>query len=346
MADVTVKISEHKFGELFHRLIGSLPPEPVKGQSPGADEVDIPWGSDSGEGWSSTTSLDTVVPVFGVDAVIRLVGAGGIEFNDSNTFTANEVDIAWDKFIFTVGIDVPSMKVGGFCLFRLPKDWPLIGGKCAVPVPPFELFTKSPDIQVPLDLSPLLGSIVTEVSAICSIEVRDGGAEWDIHADPVAVDADLVDIQDTMGQLPGILSAAVAVVVLNLKMTFPAPWLVDVFLGFVGLPSLTTVVLDMLDIHDDIQEWMMKQLEFSIGIDNLLTEVIADAVLDSVPIFHVPKRYEIVGTTTKAAHELGPWPGGAASPGSVNLPAVELPIKMPDARFTGDEMIVAFDLEV
>ena len=53
MADVTVKISEHKFGELFHRVIGSLPPEPVKGQSPGADEVDIPWGSDSGEGWSS-----------------------------------------------------------------------------------------------------------------------------------------------------------------------------------------------------------------------------------------------------------------------------------------------------
>ena len=291
-------------------------------------------------------SLDTVVPVFGVDAVIRLVGAGGIEFNDSNTFTVHEVDITWDKFVFTVGIDVPSMKVGGFCLFRLPKDWPLIGGKCAVPVPPFEIFTKSPDIQVPLDLGPLLGSIVTEVSAICSIEVKDGGTEWDVHADPVAVDADLVDIQDTLGQLPGILSAAVAVVVLKLKLTFPAPWLVDVFLGLVGVPSLTTLVLDMLDIHDDIQEWLMKQLEFSIGIDNLLTEVIADAVLAGVPILHVPKRYEIVGKTTKNSHELGPWAGGAAPPASVQLPEVELPIKQPDARFTGDEMIVTFDLEV
>ena len=346
MADVTFRISEHKVGELFHRLIGSLKPVPFKGQSPGADEVDIPWGSDSGEGWSSETVLHPVVPVFGVDAVIRLVGAGGIEFNDSNTFTVNEVDIAWDKFVFTVGIDIPSMKFGGFCLFRLPDDWPLIGGKCAVPVPPFDLFTKSPDIKVALNLSPIFTSIITEISAICSIEVKDAGDKWAIHADPVAVDADLVDIQDTMGQLPGILSAAVAVVVLKLKVTFPAPWLVDVFLGFVGVPSLTTLVLDMLDIHDDVQEWLMKQLEFSIGIDNLLTEVISDAVLDSEAIFDVPKRYEIVEKTTKDAHELGPWADGVALPASVTLPEIELPIKKPDAHFTGDEMIVTFDLEV
>jgi hypothetical protein len=280
------------------------------------------------------------------------VGAEEIEFNDSDTFTINELDIAWDKLVFKVGLDIPPLKFGGFCLFEMPDIFAGIAGGCLLYVPEVPLFTKTPDIELPLDLSPIFKFIVTEISAICSIETRlesiKGEEFWAIHADPVAVDFDLVDIQDTLGQAPAIVGAAIAAAVLKLEAMFPAAWVIDVFLWWLHLPSLSRLVADVLDLEDDVEEWLMKRLEFSIGIDNLLAEVLFDAILDGAPLFKVPKRHQLMAGMTRSPehwggyepHGLPPVPGV-----DVTIPEVRVPIAQPEAHFTDVEMIVTFDLE-
>jgi hypothetical protein len=325
---------------------------PFKGESPTSADAGILVSESSTETSTAQTYLQVPVPWFGVDGEIHLVAAQGIEFNDGDTFTVDELDIAWDKLILKVGLDIPSLKFGGFCLFEVPDDVPFFGGGCAVAVPSLDLFTKAPDIELPLDLSPLFGFIVTEISAICSLEVRlenDAGKEvWAVHADPIAVDADLVDIQDTSGKAGVVVQAAVAGVALTLQAMFPWTWVADVFLGFLGVPTMSELVLDVLDIHDDIEEWLMKTLEFSIGIDNLLMEVIFDAILDSEALFQVPKRHEILADKTRPAGDFGGYGADGNEPAPVpeiKLPRIELPTTKPQAHFDADEMVLTFDVE-
>ena len=343
MPDVTLKVSEKTFGEVFNKVVSLGKKLKFKGESP----TSITTSESSTEGSTTTKKLHVTTPWFGIDAVIHLVGSNGVEFNDGNTFTVNELDIGWDKLIFKVGLDIPSQKFGGFCLIKIPKDVPFFGGQCAVTVPSIDLFTKTPDIQLPLDLSPIFKSIITEISAICSLEIRlknDKGKEfWAIHADPIAVDADLVDIHDTLGQAPALVYAAVATVVLNFQAAFPATWVMDVFLGWLGLPTMTSLVLDVLDIHDDIEEWLMKALDQSIGVDDLLMEVIFDAILDGEALFKTPKLQEITKERKVTPSEFGGYEGPA--PKDVILPAVSIPITKPDVQFDDDEMVLSFDFE-
>jgi hypothetical protein len=92
----------------------------------------------------------------------------------------------------------------------------------------------------------------------------------------------------------------------------------------------------------------MKRLEFSIGIDNLLAEVLFDAILDGAPLFKVPKRHQLMAGMTRSPehwggyepHGLPPVPGV-----DVTIPEVRVPIAQPEAHFTDVEMIVTFDLE-
>jgi len=347
MSDLTLKVSEQTFGEVFN-LVYPGKSLKFKGESPGAKDAAIKTSETSTETSKSKTYLNVTVPWFAIDAELHLVAANGIEFNDGNTFTINEIDIAWDKLILKVGLDIPTMKFGGFCLFKVPKSVPVFGGKCALEVPPINLFTKTPDIEIPLDLNPIFKFIITEISAICSIEIRaeneKGKDYWAVHPDPIAVDADLVDIHDTLGQAPAILYAAVGTIVLNFQAAFPATWVMDVFLGFVGLPTMTSLVLDVLDIHDDIEEWLMKALEQSIGIDNLLMEVIFDAILDGDAVFKTPKLFEILEEKKVKPDELGGF-AVAAPAVDVTLPAVSFPVIKPEVVFDDDEMVLTFDFE-
>src|SRR5262245_60122937 len=129
MSDVTLKVSEQTFAEVFN-LVYPGQSKKFKGESPGAKDAGIKTDESSTETSKSKTYLHVTVPWFAVDAELHLVGANGIEFNDGNTFTINEIDIAWDKLILKVGLDIPTMKFGGFCLFKVPKSVPVFGGKC------------------------------------------------------------------------------------------------------------------------------------------------------------------------------------------------------------------------
>ena len=348
MSDVTLKVSEQFFGEVFD-LVYPGKPFPFKGESPGSKDAAIKTSETSTGTTTAKTYLNVTVPWFAVNGAIHLAGANGVEFNDGNTFTINELDIAWDKLILRVGLDIPPMKFGGYCLFRIPEDVPFIGGNCVLDVPPIDLFTKTPDIEIPLDLSPIFESIITEISAICSIELRaeqeNGKDVWAVHPEPIAVDVDLVDIQDTLGKAPALLGAAIAAVVLNFQAFFPATWMMHVFLWFVGLPTMTSLVLDLLDIQDDIEEWLMKVLDQSIGIENLLMEVIFDAILDSEAVLTIDRLQEILEEKVVPPNELGGF-AVASSIGNVTLPAVSLPVVKPEVVFDDDEMILTFDFDL
>src|SRR5687767_14902378 len=122
MSDVTLKISEQWFGKVVHKLfVATMPNIPFKGESPGSD---ILVSEETEEGKKIKTYLHVPLPWFGVEGQFHIIGAEDIEFNDSDTFTINELDIAWDKFIFKAGLDIPKLKFGGFCLVEVPDIIP------------------------------------------------------------------------------------------------------------------------------------------------------------------------------------------------------------------------------
>ena len=70
MSDVTLKVSEATFGDVFNKIWPALK-MPFSGSGSWAGL----WG--------------------GVEGQFHIVSAGSVEFNDSNTFTATDINFGW-----------------------------------------------------------------------------------------------------------------------------------------------------------------------------------------------------------------------------------------------------------
>ncbi|MGO1079608.1 hypothetical protein [Inquilinus sp. CA228] len=319
MSDVTFSVSERTFKAVFNKIYPS---------------VQLPFdGSNTVAG----------VVWYGVEGAIHIEGAGDIEFEDGNTFLLKELDIGWDKLILRLGIDIPTLTIGGFCLVRAPRDIPFIGGECILPFPRITLFTAAPDIgPLKLNLNAIIGYVVTEISGRFSIGIRKDGDFQKIHADPQAVDVDPISINDTFGKLPTIVQAGVAAASAQMLAVVPAAWMIDVILSFLGAPTMTAYLLDLLDIHDDMEEWLMDVLNVSIGVDNLLYQAIFASMLERQELFKIDDPYPFVPEIKLDTADFGGFPAPPPAP-KFNLPEVAASILNPSVRFEADTMIVQFD---
>jgi hypothetical protein len=130
-----------------------------------------------------------------IDSEFHIVKAGKVEFNDANTFTALEIDFKWDKLILKVGIDIPAIKIGKFCLVPVPDILEsYFGDDCLVEFPGGELFKAVPDLYIKLNLNDIFQFIITEISIISKVKIEHTSKPpdpdyWGIYLDPVAVDA-------------------------------------------------------------------------------------------------------------------------------------------------------------
>jgi hypothetical protein len=219
---------------------------------------------------------------------------GSVELNDDNTISIAELDIKWDRLQLCIGVDIPGFCIGGFCIIPIPFDG------CLLRAPELCLFQDNPDLQFCLDLS---GVITSEVSAkvrplvryrvdpnrtpaINDLDAQDAGVpnRWQLFLDPVTV-----DIADTVGDLIERAIDNFIDVVLG-----PLPdWAKDLVRAILG--PLDDFIRGLLDIGDDIDEWLTNLLGVSLGLIDTIINAVADFFANQQPLFSFEDPLQILG---------------------------------------------------
>lgn len=252
---------------------------------------------------------------------------GSVDLRDDNTIRIRELDIKWDTLAVSLGINIPEICVGGFCIIPNPF------GGCLVRAPRLCVFSDNPDISFPLDLSDLITSEISvtarpiikyrvdpgRTADMSDLDAEDAGVpnKWQLFIDPVTVDIDVFDVADIVGDL---LEAAIDAAIDTLLGPLPG-WAKDLARALLGpIPDL---IRTLLDIGDDIGEWLSDLLGVSLGLFNTIINFVADYFANRTPLVEFEDPYPIL----------------EADP-AVPLIPVKLPIRDLSTRITASELIL------
>jgi hypothetical protein len=252
---------------------------------------------------------------------------GSIELNDDNSISIAELDIKWDRLKLCVGVDIPGFCIGGFCIIPIPFDG------CLVRAPEICLFEGNPDFELCLDLS---GVITSEVSvrarpvvryrvdpnrtpAMTDLDAQDASVpnKWQLFLDPVTVDVDIIDIADTVGDL---IEQAIDNFIDGVLGPLPG-WAKDLVRAILG--PLDDLIRELLDIGDDIDEWLTNLLGVSLGLLDTIINAVTDYLANQQPLFEFEDPLEIL--------EADPAPP---------LTPVKIPIRDVAAAINSAELVV------
>lgn len=277
---------------------------------------------------ASTSGSENLGP-FSLDWNIgfRLEG-GTVDLQSDGTVRVSELDVIYDPLDLTFGIDIPRVCVGGFCLIPSPFG-------CILYIPPICVFSADPDIAVPIDIG---GLVTSEISGAFGISTRyfvdpgrtpsmtdldaeDAGVpnKWQFLLDPIWLDIDLIDIADTVGN---ILNQAIDNAVDALLGGFPG-WVRDLVMFVLG--PIVDLVRAILDIADDVDEWLSNLLGLSIGLFDFVATIVADCFANRYPIHQVEDPYPVLGAS-------GP------------LIPVKVPLRSVAVAINDDEMVLTADV--
>ncbi len=273
--------------------------------------------------FSSSDSAD-FGPFTASYAVALHLKGGTIDLRDDNTVQVRELDIKWDTLQLCLGVDIPEICVGGFCIIPTPFG-------CALRAPRICVFSADPDINFCLDLS---GVITSEISITASpiikyrvdpartpgmadLDAEDANIpnKWQVFIDPVTLDIDVFDVADMVGDL---LENAVNAAI-NGLLGFLPQWAKDLILAILG--PIIDLIRAILDLPDDIGEWIADLLGVSFGLFNLLLTFVADYFANKTPLHELEDPYPIL-------------------PASGGLIPVKIPIRDLAVRVNTKEMIL------
>lgn len=304
MADVELALSEEVANRLFQQLRDKFSAS----------------HSDSGRFGSFTAA-------YSVGAKLK---NGRIEFQSNGTVLIKELDIVYDPLKLTIGIDIPSVTIGGFCIIPGPFG-------CFLRAPRKTFFGGNPDVSLPIDLS---GIVTTEISGSCNAQFRHlvnpgaGGLtpwqahaagksnEWQLFMDPGYIDIDLIDIADSVGNLVDKLIDAFV----NKLLGFLPGWARDLVSKILG--SLSDLIRTILDIGDDIQEWLSNLLGVSLGLFDFIVQMVLEYFANKTPLFAFTDPYPLLPA------EQGPTP-------SLPLVAVLMPVLTPSVSINDNELAIS-----
>lgn len=302
MADLTVAVSEATFRDLFNEVRDNITASTAGSEDLGPFSVSWAFG-------------------------FRLEG-GTVDLQGDGSVLISELDVVYDPVQLTFGIDIPEICIGGFCIIPTPFG-------CLLRAPRICVFSADPDISLPIDLSGLIQSEISgaftvktryfidpaRTPAMTDLDAEDAGIpnKWQFLLDPVWLDLDLIDIADTVGN---ILDQAIDNAVDGLLGWLPG-WARDLIKAILG--PIVDLVRAILDIGDDIDEWLSNLLGVSIGILDFVATVVADFFADKYPFFEFEDPFPVLGYS-------GP------------LIPVKIPIRNLAVTVNDDEMILAADV--
>lgn len=258
---------------------------------------------------------------------VRLEG-GRIDLKDSpDEVKLNELDVVYDPLNVTLEVDIPEVCVGGFCL--IPKPWPWSG--CLVRAPRICLFSANPDISIPLNLD---GLIESEISGGFNVDTKffdnpDGSGmnpyeaydddvldKWRFHLEARWLDLDVIDVSDTVGN---ILDAIIDRFINGIFGGLPG-WAKDILSWILG--GISDIIRGILDIGDDLSEWISDLLGESFGLFDFILNKVADYFLNKYHLYEIDTPYPIL-------------------PGT---PPVLLPIGSVSTDITDDEIVLSLNI--
>lgn len=276
----------------------------------------------------------------GYDLRAHLEG-GSVDVRADGTVKLSELDLRWDRLRFSLGLDIEEVCVGGGCI-NLPFPFPDI---C---LPEVCIFEDDPDVSINVNLAPF---VAQEVSLEARLGVRYWDPEapppaidlcdplrdllvneavmkpfptdrnqWHIHLIPGPVDLDLFDFPDLVGDLiEDALTNAITALI-------PGGWVRDLVLDIIG--GIAELIRTVLDIPDDIEEWLSDLFNVSFGLLDILTQAIGTYFGSCVPIYRIDDPLLVL----------------AAETGELPLIPVTVPIANLAVTANDDELIVTADI--
>ncbi|HMH37671.1 MAG TPA: hypothetical protein VK584_12135, partial [Streptosporangiaceae bacterium] len=240
----------------------------------------------------------------------RLVLKGGtLDLRDDGTVRLRELDARWDKLDFTLGVTMPEVCFGGGFV-DLPFG--------TVHLPGIDVFSGDPSVSVTVDLAPLVKhelSLVaspliqhfdpatTAIGKRCqqlhtALDIDDTKPQWRVFCDPQTIDLDPFDFADTVGDLfEQALTDAV-------DALLPHGPLHDLILAAIG--SVADLLRTLLDIPDDISEWLSDLFNVSFGVFNPILQFVAGFFGTCVSFFQLDDPYPMFPKTSELAEVMVP----------------------------------------
>lgn len=277
---------------------------------------------------SESDSVDFGPFTAGYEVEFHLEG-GDVDLQADNSLVVRELDIKWDKLRVYAGIDIPELCIGGFCIIPSPF------GGCWVRAPRICVFDDDPDIGIDLNLNGLLTSEISLAAkpdlrylidparpvGMSWLDAEDAGLanKWALFIDPEWVDIDVFDWADIVGDL---LENALDNAIDDLLGFLPG-WAKDLIRAILG--PIIDLVRSILDIGDDIDEWLSDLLGVSLGLFDFIITVVADHFASKFPLLKIEDPFPIL-----------PYQNG--------LIPVKLPIESLTATFTDDELVITADI--
>ena len=302
MADLTIAVSEAVFAKTLEIVVANF-------------GFDAAGGGDFG-GF-----------VAAYDGHLGLKG-GTLELRDDGTVRLRELDARWDKLDFTLGVTIPEMSLGGGVVD--------LGG-VTVNLPGVAVFSGDPAVAFTVHLAPF---VKHELSLIASpliqyfkpgttpigphcqrlhaaLGIDDAKQQWRVFCDPQTIDFDLFDFADTVGDLfeKAFTDA--------LDAALPRGLLHDLILA--GIGSVADLLRTLLDIPDDISEWLSDLFNVSLGVFNLILQFVADFFGKCISFYQLDDPFPMFPKTTE-------------------LPEVTVPIQNLTATVSDVELVVTADI--
>ena len=285
--------------------------------------------------------------VVDIRASWRFAGGFRLSFDDyPDALRLNELDLIFDVLEFTFRVDLPSIVAGGQCVVR---D---LAGRCVARLPAISLFTASSDVVIPVVLNGLRseGSAeidfelvhfrtedANELSAVArgyrqglSARLDDLASDtppevldffrmawtdgWELRAEPHSFDLDVVDVSD--------MAAAAFDSQLQRGITDWAAGLDPGTRALLGslASGATTFVRTVLDLPDDLQEFIQNALTSIHLIDQALTAL--SEQVGFLYLVKIPERpvFQVARDVPAIALEV--------ADGSLNVETDELRLKL------------------
>lgn len=234
-----------------------------------------------------------------------------------------ELDIIWDRLQFGVDINLPEISIGGQCILRLP----IVG--CVARIPRLSVWGRNPDIGASISLNHVIRS---EVSVGAAPRVVAGMSDdvpprpqWHIVPDMVNVDVDLIDIADTVGDLVQRLLDRLV----DAALGWLPDWARDIIDAIVG--GIVWMIRRLLDLGDDVSEWLARILRHSVGLFNIIAQYLLDRFENDMVLFAVDNPYTLLEAST-------------ANPAMPEQPPVLLPIRRIVPSVSDSELVCAITL--
>jgi hypothetical protein len=321
VAHLTVAASERAFKTMFDLLVASI-------------------------GWEKSDSASFGPFTAGYHIKGHLEG-GSVDLRADNTIQVKELDIKWDILEVSLGLNIPEICVGGGCI-NMP--WPIPD----ICLPQVCVFDDNPDVEISVDLAQFVAQEVSFTGSLVAryydaslppplidpcdmlrdvlsnaglIEPLPSHNQWHLFIDPETVDIDLFDFPDIVGDLieNALTNAIVAII--------PGGWVRDLILAIIG--GVADLIRFILDIPDEIDEWLSDLFNVSFGLFDFLVTLVLDIFGHCVPIHRIDDPFTILEEEVSTSVRLDGAP--------VTLVPVRVPIRNLSVLVNDVEMIVQAD---